>query len=76
VRPRAFLKQLGDEVRARREGRDLSQEALAHAAGVNTNTLRRLELAINECQVLTILNVSMALSTPLSELIAAAERRG
>jgi len=66
---------LGDEVRYRRHERNLSQEELAHAAGVNVNTLRRLERAKTESQVLTLFDVAMGLNMPLAELIAGAEGR-
>jgi transcriptional regulator with XRE-family HTH domain len=75
VRSRPILKKLGDEVRDRRHERNLTQEALAHAAGVNVNTLRRLERAETESQILTLFDVAMGLSMPLAELIAGVERR-
>ena len=75
MRSRPILKNLGDEVRARRQERKLSQEALAHAAGLNINTLRRLERAKAEPQILTLFDVAMGLNMPLSALIAGVERR-
>lgn len=75
MRSRPILKKLGDEVRDRRHERNLTQEALAHAAGVNVNTLRRLERAETESQILTLFDVAMGLSMPLAELIAGVERR-
>jgi transcriptional regulator with XRE-family HTH domain len=75
VRSRPILKTLGEEVRDRRHERNLSQEALADAAGIDVNTLRRLELAQSECQILTLIDVAMGLSMPLAELIAGVERR-
>lgn len=75
MRSRPILKRLGDEVRYRRHERNLTQEALAHAAGVNVNTLRRLELAKTESQVLTLFDVARGLNLPLAELIAGVESR-
>jgi transcriptional regulator with XRE-family HTH domain len=75
VRSRPILKTLGEEVRDRRRERKLSQEALAQAAGIDVNTLRRLELAQSECQILTLIDVAMGLSMPLADLIAGVERR-
>jgi transcriptional regulator with XRE-family HTH domain len=75
VRSRAILKKLGNEVRDRRLARNLTQEALAHAAGVNINTVQRLERAETECQILTLFDVAMGLSMPLAELIAGVEGR-
>jgi transcriptional regulator with XRE-family HTH domain len=75
VRSRAILQTLGDEVRDRRRERKLSQETLAQAAGIDVNTLRRLEKAQAECQILTLMDVAMGLRMPLAELIAGVERR-
>jgi transcriptional regulator with XRE-family HTH domain len=75
VRSRPILKTLGEEVRDRRKQRSLSQEELAQAAGIDVNTLRRLERAQSECQILTLVDVAMGLSMPLAELIAGVERR-
>jgi transcriptional regulator with XRE-family HTH domain len=75
VRSRPILKKLGEEVRDRRHERNLTQEELAHAAGVNVNTLRRLERAETESQILTLFDVAMGLRMPLAELIAGVERR-
>jgi transcriptional regulator with XRE-family HTH domain len=75
VRSRAILQTLGDEVRDRRRERNLSQETLAEAAGIDVNTLRRLEKAQAECQILTLFGVASGLKTSLSDLIAGIERR-
>jgi transcriptional regulator with XRE-family HTH domain len=75
VRSRPILQTLGDEVRDRRCERNLSQETLAEAAGIDVNTLRRLEKAQAECQILTLIDVAMGLRMPLAELIAGMERR-
>jgi transcriptional regulator with XRE-family HTH domain len=74
VRWRPILKTLGEEVRDRRLERKLTQEELAQAAGIDVNTLRRLELAQSECQILTLVDVAMGLSMPLAELIAGVEQ--
>jgi transcriptional regulator with XRE-family HTH domain len=72
---RPTLQALGDEIRERREQRNLTQEALAEAAGVNTNVIGRLERGSNNCRVLTLFDVALALSVPAAELIAGAARR-
>jgi transcriptional regulator with XRE-family HTH domain len=72
---RSILQALGDEVRERRELCDLTQEALAEAAGLNTNVIGRLERGRNNCRVLTLFDVALALDMPLAELIAGAARR-
>jgi transcriptional regulator with XRE-family HTH domain len=77
VPTRATLKkQLGDEVRKRREERQLNQEALAHDSGISVNTLKKLEWGKTNTQVLTLFGVARGLNMPLSELIAGVERRG
>ncbi len=75
MRFRPVLKNLGDEVKARRVERRLTQEQLAGAAEVDVNTVRRLERAETECQILTLIDVAKGLSMPLAELIAGMERR-
>jgi transcriptional regulator with XRE-family HTH domain len=75
VRSRPVLKKLGAEIKDRRLARDLSQEELADAAGVNVNTIQRLEGAKIEGKILTLFDVAMALKMSLSDLIAGAERR-
>ena len=75
MRSRPILKKLGAEIQERRLARNLSQLKLAEAAGVNINTIQRLENAKIESQILTLFDVAMALKMPLSELIAGAERR-
>lgn len=70
-----ILQALGDEVRERRDRCDLSQEALAEAAGVNPNVIGRLERGTSNCKVLTLFDVARALDMPLSELIAGAASR-
>jgi transcriptional regulator with XRE-family HTH domain len=75
VRSRPILKKLGAEIQERRGARKLSQLKLAEAAGVNINTIQRLENGKTDSQIVTLFDVAMALKMPLSELIAGAERR-
>lgn len=75
MRSRPILKKLGAEIRDRRLARDLTQEELADAAGVNVNTIQRIEGAKIEGRVLTLFDVALALKMSLSDLIAGAERR-
>ena len=72
---RHFLKALGEEIRHRRELRQMSQEALAHDAGLHRNALGRLERGTENATVATLLSIATELDTPLSELIGSAERR-
>ena len=70
-----FLKALGDEIRHRRELRQLSQEALAHDVGIHRNALGRIERGTQNATVATLLAIATQFKTPLSELIGSAERR-
>jgi transcriptional regulator with XRE-family HTH domain len=55
--------------------RELSQEALAHLAGIHTNVVGRLERGIYNPTVLTLLSIALKLNTSLEELFAAAAKR-
>jgi transcriptional regulator with XRE-family HTH domain len=75
VRTRTILRSLGEEVRERRKQRNLSQEALAHQAGVHPNVVGRLERGSYNITVLTLLAIAMKLNTSLLELFAGAAKR-
>ena len=70
-----FLKALGEEIRHRRELRQMSQEGLAHDAGLHRNALGRLERGTYNPTVVTLLSIATELDISLSELISSAERR-
>ena len=75
VRTRTILRSLGEEVRERRKERNLSQEALAHQAGVHTNVVGRLERGSYNITVLTLLAIAVKLNTSVLELFAGASKR-
>jgi transcriptional regulator with XRE-family HTH domain len=75
VRTRSILKGLGEEVRERRKARNLSQEALAHLAGIHTNVVGRLERGTYNPSVLTLLAITTKLDTSLAALFAGAADR-
>ncbi len=75
MRTRTILRSLGEEVRERRKQRNLSQEALAHQAGVHPNVVGRLERGSYNITVLTLLAIAMKLNTSLLELFAGAAKR-
>jgi transcriptional regulator with XRE-family HTH domain len=75
VPTRTILRGLGEEVRDRRQQRNLSQEALAHLAGVHPNVVGRLERGSYNITVLTLLAIAMELNTSLLELFAGAGKR-
>jgi transcriptional regulator with XRE-family HTH domain len=75
VRTRSILKSLGEEVRERRKERNLSQEALAHLAGIHTNVVGRLERGTYNPTVLILLAITTKLNTSLVDLFAGAATR-
>jgi transcriptional regulator with XRE-family HTH domain len=75
VRTRTILRGLGEEVRERRKQRNLSQEALAHQAGVHPNVVGRLERGSYNVTVLTLLAIAVKLNTSVLELFAGAAKR-
>jgi transcriptional regulator with XRE-family HTH domain len=75
VRTRTILRSLGEEVRERRKQRNLSQEALAHQAGVHTNVVGRLERGSYNISVLTLLAIAVKLNTSVAELFVEAAKR-
>jgi transcriptional regulator with XRE-family HTH domain len=75
VRTRSILKGLGEEVRELRKERNLSQEALAHLAGIHTNVVGRLERGTYNPTVLTLLAITTKLNTSLAALFAGAADR-
>ena len=75
MRTRTILRSLGEEVRERRKQRNLSQEALAHQAGVHTNVVGRLERGSYNISVLTLLAIAVKLNTSVAELFVEAAKR-
>ena len=75
MRTRTILRGLGEEVRERRKQRNLSQEALAHQAGVHPNVVGRLERGSYNITVLTLLAIAVKLNTSVLDLFAGAAKR-
>lgn len=75
VRTRSILRSLGEEVRERRKERNLSQEALAHQAGIHPNVVGRIERGIYNPTVLILFAIAVKLNTSLMDLFAGAARR-
>jgi transcriptional regulator with XRE-family HTH domain len=75
VRTRSILRTLGEEVRERRKQRNLSQEALAHQAGIHPNVVGRIERGIYNPTVLILFAIAVKLNTSLMDLFAGAARR-
>jgi transcriptional regulator with XRE-family HTH domain len=70
-----ILKALGEEIRYRRKPLEMSQEALAHGAGLHRNVIGRLERGTYNPTVMTLLSIAAEFKIPLSELVSSAERR-
>ena len=66
----------GHAVRAARVSRELSQEQLAHAAGLDRTYVSSLERGLRNPTLTTQARLAQALGTPLHELIREAERDG
>jgi len=69
------LRALGRTIRRLRRERDLSQEAVAAAAGVHPNQVGRLERGTSDVYTSTMLRVVAGLGVPLSEVARAYEER-
>lgn len=59
------------ELIAQRKGRRLSQEELAHRAGVNRTYIAKLELAKNQPTLSVLFKIATALDQELPELLSA-----
>jgi transcriptional regulator with XRE-family HTH domain len=70
-----ILKALGEEIRQRRAFLAVSQEELAHRAGIHRNVIGRLERGTYNPSIVTLLPIAARLGISLSELFACAERR-
>lgn len=69
-----LLRSLGREVQARRVARALTQEELAHRAGVSSGALKCVERGRN-FTIKTIFAIASTVDTPLGELLTMAENR-
>jgi transcriptional regulator with XRE-family HTH domain len=73
--PEEKLRLLGRTIRRMRRERDLSQEAVARAAGVHPNQVGRLERGVSDVYTTTMLQVVDGLGVPLSEVARVYEQR-
>jgi transcriptional regulator with XRE-family HTH domain len=63
---------LGSAIKALRKGRNLTQEELASAAGLNLSYVSAVERGDNNPTVMTLVAISGALEVTVQELIGAA----
>ena len=75
MRSRSILRGLGEEIRALRTHRKLSQESLAGLAGVHTNVVGRLERGKYNPTVAILSALAAKLGVTLTELFKGAEGR-
>lgn len=67
------LKRLGEAVRAARKTRNLSQEALADAAGIDRSHMGKIERGERNLTLLNLSRIAVALDVLASELLRTAE---
>lgn len=60
---------IGDQVRASRKVRRLSQEKLGELSGLDRKTINRLEQASHDTSISHLLLVAAALDVPVSDLV-------
>jgi len=65
----------GDVLRQFRTERGISQEELAHRAGIDRTFVSRLERGIRQPTITTLIGLANALCMPASELAGETERR-
>jgi transcriptional regulator with XRE-family HTH domain len=75
VRSRSILRSLGEEIRALRTRKKLSQEALAGLAGIHTNVVGRLERGDYNPSVLIVAAIAVKLGVTLKDLFRGAAGR-
>ena len=66
------LKRLGEAVRAARKARALSQEALAHAAGIDRSHMGKIERGERNVTLLNVIRIAKAMGCKPSDLLASA----
>ncbi len=68
-RGQIVLKQIGARIKAARKTRELSQQAVADAAGINREYLSRVERGTENVSILTLVRIADALDTPVRDLL-------
>lgn len=63
-----ILKQLGNNIRAERNRRDLSQERLAELAGIQTAHVSKIENGFADIKFTTLIAILKALDIPFEKL--------
>jgi transcriptional regulator with XRE-family HTH domain len=68
-----YARQFGEKVRALREARGISQEALAHVAGLHRTHISLIERGQRSARLETIINLAIALDVQPAELMPTVE---
>lgn len=66
------LVRLGDAIRRLRQAKGLSQEGLAHEAGIDRSHMSQIERGQRNVTFLNLLKIARGMGLPASEIIAAA----
>ena len=69
-----ILRKFGENVRARRETKDLSQEKLAELADLDRTYISGVERGVRNPSILSAIRIAKALKTTLSDLSGGIER--
>ena len=72
VDEQGLLKKLGSSIRATRKAMDLSQEALADAAGIDRSHMGKIERGERNVTLLNLARIAKALGSRTSTLMAEA----
>lgn len=67
----ALIREFATELRVRRTALNLSQEELAHRAGINRTYIAKLELAKNQPTLSILYELAIALKVDLPEMLEA-----
>lgn len=70
MKEKTFIRMVGLRVRTFRERQKLSQEELAHRAGVAVLTVSKIELGTADARIGTLSRLAKALSIPVGELLS------
>lgn len=63
------MSNIGDQLRAARKRKGLTQESVARAVDVTTNTVARAERGLAEPRLSTLAKIADLLEVPLAELV-------
>jgi transcriptional regulator with XRE-family HTH domain len=74
ARPSRALDRFAANLRASRSRRELTQEQLAHASGVTSGEISRMERGVREPRITTLVRLADALEVPPADLLVGLAR--